>query len=402
MYGNLIDQLVVANTTRIVLLVMDGLGGCPITPGGPTELEAARKPNLDQLAAASACGLLDPIHPGVTPGSGPAHLGLFGYDPVAFNIGRGALSALGVNFPLQRGDVAARVNFATVDASGLVLDRRAGRISTTENDLICRKLKERVTLPSDVEWFLQPEKEHRAVLVLRGEGLDEAVADTDPQVVGHPTLTPTAGRPEAERTSRILQDFLFQAREVLADEPKANMLLLRGFASHQHYPTLQERFGLRSLALAVYPMYKGLARLVGMDVREGAQNIVETVALLARSFDDHDFFFIHYKDTDSRGEDGNFEAKVRAIEALDQVIPDIMALQPDVLAVTGDHSTPAILKGHSWHPVPVLVHSPYARPDRVTTFDENSCATGNLGRMPSMCLMGILLANALRLKKFGA
>jgi 2,3-bisphosphoglycerate-independent phosphoglycerate mutase len=402
MSNEIIDQLVQPNTTKIILLVMDGVGGCQARPGGPTELEAARAPNLDALAAASACGLLDPVYPGVTPGSGPAHLGLFGYDPLAFNIGRGVLSALGVNFPLRKGDVAARVNFATLDAEGRISDRRAGRLPTEENARLCAGLKAHIRLPAGVEWFMEPEKEYRAVLVLRAPGLDEGVADTDPQATGKPPLEPAPLRPEAEATARILSEFLRQAREVLRDEPRGNFMLLRGFAGHRHYPTLWDRFGLRSQSLAVYPMYKGLARLVGMDVRDGLRNFDEVIAALRESWDRFDYFFLHYKYTDSRGEDGDFDAKVAAIEDFDRYLPAILELNPDVVAVTGDHSTPALLRGHSWHPVPVAVRAANVRTDRVTAFDELSCAAGSLGRMPSVQLMGILLACALRLKKFGA
>ncbi len=398
----IIEQLIVRNDTKIVMLIMDGLGGCPMRPGGRTELQSARKPNLDALAAASDCGLIDPVYPGVTPGSGPAHLALFGYDPVEGNIGRGLLSALGVNFRLEPGDVAARVNFATADGNGLITDRRAGRISTEENRRICLKLGEKVRLASGARWFIEPEKEHRAVLVLRGEGLDDALADTDPQVTGKKALAPAALRPEAERTASILAEFLAKADRALADEPRANALLLRGFSGHRRYPTMAERFGLRCLALAVYPMYKGLARLVGMDVHEGAADLGGTLAALEAGYGKYDFFFVHYKTTDSRGEDGDFHGKVRAIEEVDAALPAIIALKPDVLAVTGDHSTPALLKGHSWHPVPLLVHSPFARAGGAVTFDEAACSSGSLGRLPSVQLMGLLLACALRLKKFGA
>ncbi len=402
MSNEIIDTLVQPNDTKIVLLVMDGLGGCQMEPGGLTELEAARRPHLDALAAASACGLLDPVYPGVTPGSGPAHLGLFGYDPLTYNIGRGVLSALGVNFPLKKGDVAARVNFATLAADGRIADRRAGRLPTEENARICARLKEKVRLPAGVEWFIEPEKEYRAVLVLRGKGLDEHVADTDPQATGKPPLDPAPLKPEAESTVRILTEFLRQAREVLKDEPRGNFMLLRGFAGHRHYPTLQDRFGLRSQALAVYPMYKGLARLVGMEVLDGLQNFDQVLAALKENWERYDYFFLHYKYTDSRGEDGDFAAKVKAIEEVDGFLPSILALNPEVLAVTGDHSTPALLKSHSWHPVPVVVRADNVRSDRVKTFDELSCAGGILGRMPSVQLMGLLLASALRLKKYGA
>jgi 2,3-bisphosphoglycerate-independent phosphoglycerate mutase len=402
MANEIIDQLAVTNTTKIVLVVLDGLGGCPMEPGGPTELEAAKIPNLDRLAAESACGLMDPIYPGVTPGSGPSHLALFGYDPIESNIGRGVLSALGINFPLREGDVAARINFATMDESGLITDRRAGRISSEENARLCRKVREAVKIDGDFEWFLETVKEHRAILVLRGAGLGDEVPDTDPQVEGREPIPLAAGDEESRLTIRLVQEFVEQARSALSTEPAANMVLLRGFARHKPYPTMYERFGLRSLALASYPMYKGLSRLVGMDVLDGLDVLEEEIQALKKSYDDYDYFFIHYKNTDSRGEDGDFDAKVEAIETADALLPEIMSLEPDVLAVTADHSTPAFLKSHSWHPVPLSVRSTDVRRDRVQTFDELSFTYGGLGRIQSIHLMGILLACARRLKKYGA
>lgn len=402
MGNSIIDQLAVTNTTKIILLVMDGLGGLPISEGGKTELQTAGTPNLDRLAAVSGCGLLDPVRPGVTPGSGPAHLALFGYDPVACNIGRGVLAALGINFPLKHGDVAARINFATVSPDGLVTDRRAGRISTEENRRICEKLRSGVRLGDGVEWFVETVKEHRAVLVLRGENLHDAIEDTDPQSLGVKPGEVVARDEEAGKTAAIISDFVWRAGDVLADEPKANMVLLRGFASYRKYPTIRDRFRMSSLALASYPMYKGLARLVGMEVYEGASNIEETIEALRDNYQKYDFFFVHYKNTDSRGEDGDFQAKVKAIEEMDRLLPGITDLEPDVLAVTGDHSTPAVLKSHSWHPVPVLIRSRYMRPDDVGSFDEISCAGGAVGRLEAINLMSIMMACALRLKKFGA
>ena len=402
MSNEIIDRLVVPNDTKIVLVVLDGLGGCPLELGGPTELEAADIPNLDRLAAESGCGLMDPVYPGVTPGSGPSHLALFGYDPLTANIGRGVLAALGVNFPLEKGDVAARINFATVDREGVVVDRRAGRIPTEENVRLCQKLREGVKLSPEIRWYIETVKEHRAVLVLRGEGLSEDLPDTDPQVTGQKPLPIRAGSPGAETTAATAAEFVRQAAGILADEPGANMVLLRGFARYHTYPGLSERFGLKSLALAAYPMYKGLARLVGMDVFEGAQDLADEIRGLKENYDDYDFFFLHYKDTDSRGEDGDFGAKVKAIEDFDALLPEITSLGPDVLAVTADHSTPALLKSHSWHPVPLTVRGAAVRTDRIERFDEISFACGSLGRIGSIHLMGILLATAMRLKKYGA
>lgn len=398
----LLEDLVVPNDTKIVLLVIDGCSGIPMKQGGKTALSLARTPNLDRLAKVSSCGLLDPISPGITPGSGPAHLALFGYDPVRFNIGRGVLSALGIDFELKEGDISARVNFATVDKEGKILDRRAGRISSDENERISSHLRENIRLESGVQFFLKTEKEHRAVLVLRGDGLDDHLPDTDPQKTGVEPIPLKALQPEAERTAGLVSRVIEQARELLKDEPKANMVLLRGFAGFRPYRSIKERFGLNALAIASYPMYRGIARLVGMEVTRPTQTLDEEIALLKENFPKYDFFFLHVKKADSFGEDGNFKGKVKEFEKIDRFIPDILELRPDVLVVTSDHSTPAKLKSHSWHPVPVILYSRYCLPDDVERFDELSCAKGVLGRMPAVNLMSLVLANALRLKKFGA
>jgi 2,3-bisphosphoglycerate-independent phosphoglycerate mutase len=398
----LVDQLVIENTTKIIFLVMDGLGGLAASDKGGTELQAARKPNLDQLAAQSICGLMDPILPGITPGSGPAHFALFGYDPITSNIGRGVLEAAGINLPMTDRDVAIRINFATVDKNGNIIDRRAGRIDTEENRRICQKIREHVSLQPEAEFIIETVKEHRAALLLRGDNLGGDLADTDPQQLGVPPLAPRALHPDSEKTARLSQKFLAQAHQVLADEPKANTLLLRGFAKHKPYPSMWQRYKLKSLAVANYPMYRGIAFLLNMDLHPITADIRSEFESVAQKYDQYDFFFVHVKPTDSRGEDGNFDAKVKVIEEVDALLPLLTGLNPDVMVVTADHSTPAILKAHSWHPVPVLLYSKYCRADQVQRFDEISCIQGGLGRMPSMQLMPIVLANALRLNKFGA
>lgn len=398
----LVDQLVIENTTKIIFLVMDGLGGLAASDQGGTELQVARKPNLDQLAAQSICGLMDPIVPGITPGSGPAHFALFGYDPITSNIGRGVLEAAGINLPMTDRDVAIRINFATVDKNGNIIDRRAGRIDTEENRRICQKIREHVSLKPEAEFIIETVKEHRAALLLRGDNLGGDLADTDPQQLGVPPLPPRALHPDSEKTARLSQQFLAQAHQVLADEPKANTLLLRGFAKHKPYPSMWQRYKLKSLAVANYPMYRGIAFLLNMDLHPITADIRSEFESVAQKYDQYDFFFVHVKPTDSRGEDGNFNAKVKVIEEVDALLPLLTGLNPDVMVVTADHSTPALLKGHSWHPVPVLLYSKYCRADQVQQFDEISCIQGGLGRMPSMQLMPIVLANALRLNKFGA
>ncbi len=396
------DDLIEAHGGRIVLVVMDGLGGLPDLQTGRTELETASTPNLDRLAAISALGLHQPVAPGVTPGSGPGHLALFGYDPLRWNIGRGVLSALGVAFELKPGDVATRLNFASMDAQGRITDRRAGRPSDDENRRLVAKLRERVPAPAGVEIFFESEKEHRAVLVLRGKDLAAELADTDPQETGVPALKVTATAPAAAHTAEIVQQVLDASVKALADEPKANALLARGFAAYGKYPTMQERFQLRCLAIARYPMYRGVARLVGMDTLPAAATDDASIDVLAEKYDSYDFHFIHFKAVDSRGEDGDFAAKAKAISAVDPLIARIEKLDPDVLIVTGDHSTPSRLKAHSWHPVPILMKTKWARPTGAKEFGERACLGGELGVFPTVHLMALALANAGRLAKFGA
>ncbi|NJD10491.1 MAG: 2,3-bisphosphoglycerate-independent phosphoglycerate mutase [Gemmatimonadetes bacterium] len=396
------DSLTEAQGGRIVLLVMDGLGGLPHEQTGLTELESAHTPNLDRLAGRAALGLHQPVRAGVAPGSGPGHLSLFGYDPVRYNIGRGVLSALGVDFPLQPGDIAIRLNFATIDAAGRITDRRAGRPSDDENRRLVAKLRAGVPGSGDLQVFFDSEKEHRAVLVLRGPGLSAALADTDPQATGVPPLPATATEPGAEPTARLLQQVLDRAFEVLADEPKANALLARGIDAYHAFPTFQERYRLHARAIAKYPMYRGVARLVGMETQGASADDQDSVHRLAQNFTDYDFHFVHFKAVDSRGEDGDFAAKVKAIEAVDALVPQVEALAPDVLIVTGDHSTPARLRAHSWHAVPIMIVSPWTRPQADATFGERPCARGELGIFPGMDIMTLALAHARRLAKYGA
>ena len=400
--NDFVDQLVIENTTKIVLLVLDGVGGLPMAGKGGTELEVAHKPNLDQLAAESICGLMDPILPGVTPGSGPAHFALFGYNPIEANIGRGVLEAAGINLPLTDRDVAIRINFATSDKNGNIIDRRAGRLDTESNKRVCQKIRETVSLAPEAEFVIETVKEHRAALIIRGDNLGGELIDTDPQQTGVPPLEPKALDPESELTAKLTKRFLEQAHKAIADEQKANTLLLRGFAKHRPYKSMMERFKLKCLAIANYPMYRGVAFLLNMDLHPVVADVKSQFEAVKQNYDKYDFFFVHVKATDARGEDGNFDEKVKVVEEVDKLIPILTALNPDVLVVTADHSTPAVMKAHSWHPIPVLLKSVICRRDTVTRFDEISCIQGGLGRQPSMNLMPIVLANALRLAKFGA
>lgn len=396
----LMKALKVAGTGKIVLVLVDGLGGLPMVKGGPTELEAARTPNLDTLAAEGLCGLHVPIAPGVTPGSGPSHLAVFGYDPCRYGIGRGVLESVGVGFLLHRQDVAARGNFCSVDEGGRITDRRAGRIPTELNRRLCALLRS-VELPG-VELFVETVSEHRFILVLRGKSLSEQMTETDPQRLGVAPLPVKALSPEAEQTAKLVNRFIEEARVILHGQHPANMMLLRGFSKWPDMPSMQEVFGLNPASIAVYPMYRGVARLVGMKALDTGPSISEEFEALERHFEEHDFFYLHVKKTDSAGEDGDFDRKVALIEETDAQIPRLMALEPDVVIVTGDHSTPSLLKAHSWHAVPVLIRSPRSGVDDVTTFSERACAAGALGRFPATDIMPIALANALRLGKYGA
>lgn len=386
---------------KIVLFVLDGLGGLPHPDTGLTELETARTPNLDEAAGGASLGALIPVIPGVAPGSGPGHLALFGYDPVEYVIGRGALSALGVGFDLKAGDLAARLNLASLDREGRVLDRRAGRPDDETGRRVVEKMGAGVTAPEGVQVFLEHEKEHRAVLILRGPGLEADLTDSDPQETGVPPLPVRARSQGSERSAGLMQGVLDQIRNALADEPVVNGVLARGFAAYEGYPSFRDRYGLKALAIAQYPMYRGVARLVGMDVREVPSSPGEIPRILADRWEEYDFFFLHFKYTDSRGEDGDFQAKVEAIESVDTLVPAIRKLGPEVFMVTGDHSTPATFGAHSWHSVPLLLESPWARPTG-RSFGEGECRVGDVGTLEARYLMTLALAHAGRLSKFGA
>jgi len=386
--------------SKIVLLIIDGVGGLPNPETGKTELESARKPNLNRIARDSLCGLIDPVGPGITPGSAPGHLAIFGYDPVKYNIGRGVAEALGIDVKLKPEDIAARGNFCTVDNKGMITHRRAGRISTEKNTELCRLLNGIAIDGAEIS--VLPVKEHRFVLILRGEALSPELGDSDPQQAGLAPKNIEALSPQAQRTARIVNEFVSQARSLLQGEPSANMVLLRGFSCHPDIPSIPEIYKLKPAAIATYPMYRGLARLVGMQVLPSGESITEQLASLRRYYADYDFFFVHFKSPDARGEDGDFRAKVQTIEELDKALPSLLSLDPEVLIITGDHSTPATLAMHSWHPVPFMLKSKWCRPDDVTEFSERACLAGGMGRFPATEIMPLAMANALKLDKFGA
>lgn len=406
MKASVLESLVLENPTRIVLLVLDGVGDLPNSAhAGATPLEAARTPNLDSFAAACAMGRIQPVEAGITPGSGPGHLALFGYDPVETVVGRGVLEALGAGIELQPGDVAARANFCTVDGAGVVTDRRAGRIASDVCARLVEKLRTSVSRIEDVDVILQAGKGHRFVAVFRGTGLGGEVSDADPHKEGRaiPAARPVVPGRENEKTARVVDEFVRRAREVLAADAPANAALARGLSARPHLPGYRDRFRLRAAAVAAYPMYRGVAQLAGMSLHVPAD---ETPAAafehVAKVWAEHDFVFVHVKGTDMAGEDGDFSAKVAVIEQVDAALPKLLALRPDVLCVTGDHSTPVAMKGHSWHPVPVLVRAATAFADGFPRFHEKACRGGSLGTLASRHLMAVLLAHAGRLDKYGA
>jgi 2,3-bisphosphoglycerate-independent phosphoglycerate mutase len=388
------------SSSKIVLLIIDGLGGLPHPETGKTELESAKKPNLNRIARDSLCGLIDPVSPGITPGSAPGHLAIFGYDPVKYDVGRGVVEALGIDLELKPDDIAARGNFCTVDDKGIITHRRAGRISTDKNTVLCRLLNDIAV--EGVEISVLPVKEHRFVLILRGEALSPELTDSDPQQLGLAPKKIEALSPQAQRTAEIANEFVSQASSLLQNKTPANMVLLRGFSRRPDIPSIPEIYKLKPAAIATYPMYRGLARLVGMKVLPAGESITEQLNSLRRYYTDYDFFFVHFKNTDTKGEDGDFRAKVQAIEELDNALPNLLSLDPEVLIITGDHSTPAALAMHSWHPVPFMLKSKWCRPDNVAEFSERACLAGGMGRFPATEIMSLAMANALKLDKFGA
>lgn len=400
---NLIERLTVKNNARIVLLVMDGIGDIPHNDFGyRTPLEYAITPNMDKLAAKSVCGRMIPVLPGVTPGSGPGHLGLFGYDPLENEIGRGILEAAGLDMDIKDGDVAMRCNFATADADGVITDRRAGRIPTEKCEELCNLMSEHIKEIDGVKIIIKPSMQHRFVVVFRGENLSDALTDSDPLLEGNLPLEVKAKDKKSEFTATVANKFYEEARKLIMDLKPANSLLMRGFSAKPKIPSMSDRFKLNPVCIASYPMYRGLARLVGMNVVDVGKSFEEIFRKYCDLSSRYDFFFIHIKYTDSNGEDGNFAEKAKIIEAVDKALPILLEKKPNVLCITGDHSTPAAMKAHSWHHVPVLIHSDYCGTDEAKRFTENECNKGGLGTFESKYLINYLLANAMKLSKYGA
>lgn len=408
---SLYSELTLPTKAKLALIVLDGLGDLAIVGQGEiTPLEAARTPNLDAFVAQGcAQGRMIPVAQGITPGSGPGHLALFGYDPIEYQVGRGVIEALGLGVHLKAGDVAARANFCSLDPKGIITDRRAGRIATDVCEELCGILSQGIKRAgpkgSEVEVIIQPGKEHRFVVVFRGEGLAGPLTSTDPNREGLPIAV---AKPENEKsaaqvkTAKIVADFYKRALPLIAKHPRANGFLMRGIAHQPRIPLFQERYKLKAACLAVYPMYKGLAQLVGMTKIEGPKTIAEQFERYLAEYDNYDFFFIHYKYTDKAGEDGNFEAKKKAIEDFDAALPILLRKKPDVIAITGDHSTPCAVKGHSWHPQPVLVHSALSGSDKLERFTETGSNMGSLGVFKAKYLLRLMQANARMFDKFGA
>lgn len=400
---SIIKPLIQKNNSKILLVVLDGVGGLPVN--GKTELEHADTPNLDQLAQISACGLHVPVAHGITPGSGPGHLGLFGYDPLECQIGRGVLEALGLGIELKKTDISARCNYATIK-DGIITDRRAGRIATDKSKKLTEMLQREISMIDEVSITFAPGMEHRFAVILRFPDHlnpdDAFISDTDPQKEGLSPLPPAPISENAYRASIIAEKLIKRAHEVLKDEIKANFILMRGFSTMPDIPTFQDAFGLKALAIAAYPMYRGLSRLIEMNAPAFEGSVEDEIDFLIQKYNEYDFFFLHVKKIDSFGEDGNFEGKAAQIEAFDKLLPRILELKPDVLIITGDHSTPAIMKGHSWHPVPVLLNSPYVLGRTSSAYSERECLKGELGIFPTVNLLPLALANSLRLKKYGA
>jgi 2,3-bisphosphoglycerate-independent phosphoglycerate mutase len=402
----LYSELTLKTKSKIALIVLDGLGDLATKEQNYlTPLEAAHTPNLDKIAKDSAQGRMIPAAPGITPGSGPGHLGLFGYDPLEYQVGRGVIECLGLGMELKTGDVCARANFATLDAKGIVTDRRAGRIPTATCEKLCALLSAKIKKIGDVQVIIQPGLEHRFALIFRGKGLEGPLTDADPNREGFaiPAVKPRdAKNLKQKKTAKLIADFYKLALPILKNERPANGFLMRGIAHQPHIPLFEERYSLKPACLAVYPMYKGLAQLVGMKKIEGPQTIAEQFETYLKEYDNYDFFFIHYKYTDKYGEDGNFAAKKKAIEDFDAALPILLKKKPDVLVVTGDHSTPCALKGHSWHPQPVLLHSACSGSDKLERFTETGANIGSLGIFPAKFLIRLIQANAKMFDKFGA
>ncbi len=394
-----IQDICQSTNAKVIMLVADGLGGAPHPTTGKSELESANIPNLDRLAGISACGLTTPVFPGITPGSGPGHLSLFGYDPVKYLMGRGILEGLGIDIDIRDGDIAARGNFCTVDKDGNLLDRRAGRIKSEYSKPLCEEL-DTIDIPG-LEVRIFPVQDYRFVALFRGEGLDQNITETDPQITGVPPRPVEALSPNAQKTAAAANLLIEKAQQLLSDREVANMIMLRGFSKLPNLPDFGESYKLNPAAIAAYPMYRGLAKVLGMNIIKTGSTFRDEIDTIREHIDEHDFFYLHYKPADAAGEDGDFDAKVRALEELDKFIPDILSMNPDVLVVAGDHATPSIMASHGWQPVPLLINSSLTLGEGIKAFDERNCSLGSIGQVSATNVMFLALAHAGKLTKFG-
>ncbi len=385
----------------IVLLVMDGVGDIP-DDRGRTPLEAARTPNLDRIARKASLGRTIPIAPGVTAGSVAGHLALLGYDPMAVKIGRGPIDALGVGVDLQPGDVVMRGNFATVK-DGIVIDRRAGRLPGDTAAELCFALNAKLRFKFEgIETQIAQTAEHRFVLHLRGNNLSPQITDTDPGQNGLPAKPCRANAPQAARTAEIVNIVAKAAADFLMIN-RANAILLRGAGARPHLASFNDHYGLNAMAVATYPTYRGIAAACGMELYpmmpSDAHDAINFAVSALQGPNKHQFIFIHYKNTDTAGEDGNFDAKVAAIEHLDAALKPLVDQPPDVLVVAGDHPTPVAMRGHSWHPVPLMIASKWTPGGKNQRYTERQCADGELGTIKATDVMALAMGHAKRLRK---
>ena len=402
-----VEDLVQETESRIVLLVIDGVGDIPHPDHGfKTPLEVAKTTNLDKLAKKSVLGRLVPVHYGITPGSGPGHLGLFGYDPRNYVLGRGVMEALGLDIQLFPSDVAARGNFVTLDSNGTIINRRGGkgdeRLKTEETARRVELLTSKVDKILSIEILVTGGLDHRFVAIFRGREMRSNMTDSDPQKEGQPILKIRALDSNSQISAQIANEFILRANRALADYEYGNGIVLRGFSKRPNWPSMKQRFKLNCCAIAEYPMYRGLAQVLGMDKVSAGPTPKEAFQAYVDNYKKYTFFFIHVKKSDSYGESGQFENKVKVIEEVDAALPTLFEKMPECLVITGDHSTPVYMKSHSWHPVPLLIHSDVCGADQAKKFTENECNIGGLSTFPSRHLMNVILANAGKLSKYGA
>ncbi len=403
---------------KILLLIADGLGDRPVKElGGKTPLEAAEKPNINRLAEEGMVGLIDPIKPGIIPGSDTSHLNYLGYDPYKYYTGRGPFEAMGTGLVLKGGDIAFRANFATVDESGIVLDRRAGRIREGTSDL-AKSLNMKI---EDVEILFKEGTEHRGALVLRGNGISTEVSDNDPHSDNLEPKKIVATSEKGEKTARILNEFYRRSLVILKDHEinkerrrkglmEANAILYRGGGQVPILPSFKERHSLTGGFVAAVALVSGICKLVGLKDYTPAgvtgstdTNIKKKFSAAVEGLREVDFMLVNVKGTDIAGHDGKGVAKKEFIERIDSAMTDtIMKIKDDILiCFTGDHSTPASVREHTSDPVPILLRYPGCRRDGVGKFDEISSKDGYL-RLRGNDLIDVLLSSANKSDKYGA